>query len=141
MTVTPDGPRPPYAEVAADLREQIRSGDLAPGSRLGSYRELAGHYGVAGGTVQAALRVLRSEGLITSVPGRGTFVGPVPAVPQMEPATSGIEARLRGEIDELRREVAELRDDVERLEVKAMPVQRRGRRQGSAGATLAGEVR
>ena len=110
MGVTQDGPRAPYTEVAADLRERITSGDLKPGHRLGSYREMAREYGVAGGTVQAALRVLRGEGLVVSYQGRGSFVSPAP----------GQDAS-----PDLRAEVATLREDIERLQVQMMVVYER----------------
>ncbi len=60
------------SKVAAQSREQIASGAIGP--RLPSAMVLADQMGVAPNTVQRALRVLRDEGLIHSVPGRGTFV-------------------------------------------------------------------
>lgn len=42
-------------------------------------RSLQEQYAIAGGTAQAALRVLRSEGLVDIVHGRGSFVAdPLP---------------------------------------------------------------
>ncbi|MEW2493890.1 winged helix-turn-helix domain-containing protein [Streptomyces nodosus] len=70
---------PPYQRTAADLRRQILSGHLRPGERLPSVRSLQEQYAIAGGTAQAALRVLRAEGLIDIVHGRGSFVAdPLP---------------------------------------------------------------
>ena len=43
--------RVPYLEIAADIREQIRSGRLMPGDKLRSLRSLAADYSVAQGTV------------------------------------------------------------------------------------------
>jgi len=63
-----------YMRVADDIAGRIASGELAPGARLRSERELAEHYGVAYGTIRRAMEVLRKRGLITSVHGRGTFV-------------------------------------------------------------------
>jgi DNA-binding GntR family transcriptional regulator len=54
------------------LGEQIARGTLGP--RLPSAKTLAEQMGVAPNTVQQALRVLREEGLIYSVPGMGTFI-------------------------------------------------------------------
>jgi DNA-binding GntR family transcriptional regulator len=135
MVVKPS--RVPYLEVAEKIRAEIRSGHLAPGDRVEPLRALAVKYDVAQGTVGGAMEVLRAEGLIETLQGKGSFVVAIPAA---DPAASEMETRLRGEIDELRREVAELRDDVERLEVKVTPV-RRGGRQGGAGTALAEEVR
>jgi GntR family transcriptional regulator len=72
VPVDPNAAEWPYQQVAAQLREQIASGALGP--RLPSAMDLAEQMGVAPNTVQRALKVLREEGLIHSVPGRGTFV-------------------------------------------------------------------
>jgi GntR family transcriptional regulator len=56
------------------LRERISSGALAPGSRLPSIVNLAEEYGTSTGTIQKALAMLRTDGLIVSVPNYGTFV-------------------------------------------------------------------
>ena len=53
-----------------------RSGGSGPGARLPSSRLLVRQYGASPVTVQRALRVLTSEGLIESRPGAGTFVRP-----------------------------------------------------------------
>jgi GntR family transcriptional regulator len=63
-----------YIRVADDITTRIESGELAPNKRLRAERELAGHYGVAYGTIRRAMKELRSRGLIVSVHGRGTFV-------------------------------------------------------------------
>jgi DNA-binding GntR family transcriptional regulator len=70
--VDPDSAEWPYVQVAAQLRQQIASGALS--GRLPSIMDLAERMSVAPRTVQRALSVLRDEGLIYSVPGRGTFV-------------------------------------------------------------------
>jgi len=63
-----------YVRVAADIAARIASGELTPGTRLRSERELAEHYGVAYGTIRHSMKVLREQGLIKTVHGRGTFV-------------------------------------------------------------------
>ncbi|WP_435173759.1 GntR family transcriptional regulator [Actinacidiphila sp. bgisy145] len=69
-----EDPRPPYVQAAAVLRGEITSGRLKPGDKLPSARDLQDRYGIASSTVQNALRMLKSEGLIYSVQGRGSFV-------------------------------------------------------------------
>ncbi len=69
-----DDPRPPYVQTADALRKQIQDGRLAPGAKLPSARDLQAQYGIANSTAQNALRVLKEEGLIYSVQGRGVFV-------------------------------------------------------------------
>jgi GntR family transcriptional regulator len=66
--------RAPYQRLAEELRREIADGQLAPGDRLPSVRQLAEHHGVASMTVQSALRQLQTDGLIRTDPGRGTFV-------------------------------------------------------------------
>ncbi len=63
-----------YMRVADDIEARIASGELSPGTRLRSERDLAAHYGVAYGTVRRAMQVLREKGLIVTIHGRGTFV-------------------------------------------------------------------
>ncbi len=63
-----------YMRVAGDIASRIGSGELKPGARLRSERDLAEHYEVSYGTVRRAMEVLRERGLITTIHGRGTFV-------------------------------------------------------------------
>lgn len=63
-----------YVRVAADIASRITSGELAPGTRLRAERELADHYGVAYGTVRRAMKLLRDQGQINTIHGRGTYV-------------------------------------------------------------------
>lgn len=63
-----------YVRVADDVAARITSGELAPGARLRSERDLAEYYEVAYGTIRRAMQVLRDRGLIETIHGRGTFV-------------------------------------------------------------------
>ena len=74
---------PPYARIVADLRERIESGELAPGDRVPSTREITRRWGVAMATATKVLGVLRQEGLVRAVRGSGTVVEarPGPAAP------------------------------------------------------------
>jgi GntR family transcriptional regulator len=63
-----------YRRIASDLREQIQTGALAPGSQLPTEQEIGERYGVSRNTARLALGILANEGVITSTPGRGTFV-------------------------------------------------------------------
>lgn len=62
------------AEVAADLRRQIRSAVLDTYERLPSERVLAERYEVSRGTVREALNRLGREGLVEIRAGSGTYV-------------------------------------------------------------------
>ena len=63
-------------QIAAQLREAIRRGQLEPGRRLPSEVELAAEYGVSRGTIRETFKLLASRGLVESTRGAagGTFV-------------------------------------------------------------------
>lgn len=65
---------PLYREIEASFVRRIESGDLAPGERLPTHRELAHRLGVALGTVTRAYRELEAKGWVLGEVGRGTFV-------------------------------------------------------------------
>ncbi|MGH3611243.1 MAG: GntR family transcriptional regulator [Pseudonocardia sp.] len=60
--------------IAAELREQIDSGELGPGALLPSEPELAASRNVGRQTARAALQILEQEGLVTVRPRRGRIV-------------------------------------------------------------------
>lgn len=60
-------------DVIARLRDDIRSGELAPGSRL-LQLEIAARYGVSSTPVREAFSALEREGLLVSSPHRGVVV-------------------------------------------------------------------
>jgi GntR family transcriptional regulator len=64
----------PYRQLAAHLRERITSGEYPAGRKLPSIIELQGESGLSAKTVQRAIAVLAAEGLVVTVPNRGTFV-------------------------------------------------------------------
>ena len=72
MKIDNDSPEHPYVQLAGILRQQIKAGKLGP--RVPSIMELAAESELSAATVKRALRLLRDEGLIYTVPGRGTFV-------------------------------------------------------------------
>lgn len=75
----------PSAEIVAALRERISSGELAPGDRVPSTRELTREWGVAMATATKVLTALRLEGLVDAVPGVGTVVAEVSKPPARRP--------------------------------------------------------
>ena len=70
-------PRGLRAQIEDGLRTAIRSGRLAPGTRLPSSRALAGDLGVTRGVVVDAYEQLAAEGYVTTVQGSGTRVNDV----------------------------------------------------------------
>ena len=69
-----NGRIPRYYRIAETLREKIRSGELAPGTRLENQRQLAKSFGVTLMTLRQALSVLERDNLIVRRHGLGTFV-------------------------------------------------------------------
>jgi GntR family transcriptional regulator len=76
VTIDPLGPTPVYQQLATILRARIESGDLAPNRPIPSETALQQEHGVARGTARRAVALLRDEGLVVTVKGRGTFVRP-----------------------------------------------------------------
>jgi DNA-binding transcriptional MocR family regulator len=75
--IIPGGPRiDSAAKLTALLRDQIMTGQLAPGDLIPSEQTLRQTYGLARGTVSKAVRALRSEGLATHIVGYGVVVRP-----------------------------------------------------------------
>ncbi|ROO84525.1 TetR family transcriptional regulator [Actinocorallia herbida] len=63
-----------YQQIAEDLRQRITSGELAPGDRVPSTRQLAIRWGVAPATAAKALAALTHEELVEPRPRSGTVV-------------------------------------------------------------------
>lgn len=69
-----DAAQLPSRRIADAVRALITSGELAPGDKLPSERELARRFGTARNTAREAVRLLTEEGLVTAQHGRGVFV-------------------------------------------------------------------
>jgi GntR family transcriptional regulator len=65
-------PEPLWQQLAGILRAEIEDGQRP----IMSESHLEQTYGVGRSTVRLALDALRGEGLIVTIPGRGTFVKP-----------------------------------------------------------------
>lgn len=70
----PHRPDLPYLRIVAELRARILTGDLRPGDRLPSIRQLAQRWGVAVATATRAMATLRDDGLVEATVGSGTVV-------------------------------------------------------------------
>lgn len=103
----PDGFRGSVSsEISAHLEKLIAFGDLCPGDRLPSERELAGSLGVSRASVREAMHELAAKHLVERRPGRGTTVLPAPERVQT------LYSRLSDSEHQLR-DVAELRATIE----------------------------
>jgi DNA-binding GntR family transcriptional regulator len=67
-----DAETPVYLQLAALLRARIESREFT--RRMPSLKAVEQEYGISHGTAEKAFAVLRAEGLIRPVVGRGHFV-------------------------------------------------------------------
>jgi GntR family transcriptional regulator len=75
--INPRSAVPPYRQIAAWLRSRIEAGEFRPGEDpLPSEKDLVDLFGVAIDTARRAVQVLREEGLVETIPQRGTYVLP-----------------------------------------------------------------
>jgi GntR family transcriptional regulator len=73
-TFDPGSQVPLYVQAADYIAARIESGDLVPGARLPSERDLTEEWQVAYATVRRTMRELRARGLVVSVLGKGTYI-------------------------------------------------------------------
>jgi GntR family transcriptional regulator len=97
--MNPTGPNALYRQLADEIRRQIQAGELVPGTKLPSEAELTETHEVSRITVRLALGLLRSEGLVETGQGRGSFVVDPTSVP-LRLNRSTINARSRREASE-----------------------------------------
>ncbi|SNZ16995.1 DNA-binding transcriptional regulator YhcF, GntR family [Terribacillus aidingensis] len=74
MADTFQSSQPIYLQLADRLNRQIVSGELKPGDKLPSVREMAVSSKVNPNTVQRTYRELEASGIVESRRGQGTFV-------------------------------------------------------------------
>jgi DNA-binding GntR family transcriptional regulator len=107
-------PRPIYVQIADHLRNEIKGGRLAPGTRMPPQRDLAEKYGVAPGTLRSALDELVRDGIVSAGNTRGTFVLKIPGEPEPSP-----------EYMKLAEQVSQLADRLDALETRMGQVEDR----------------
>ena len=66
--------RPLQVRIADELRAQIETQQIAPGAQLPTLDELAATYMCSLAAIRKAIDLLRQQGLVITVQGRGTFV-------------------------------------------------------------------
>src|SRR3954468_12553745 len=103
--ITPDYEGAAYRQLATVLRKRIRDGELPPGQRMPSEKDLHDEFGLARETVRRALAILRNEGLVEGRQGHGTFVVQPPGHVDLRPGDSATSTaaltvtRANGEIE------------------------------------------
>ena len=91
--------------VVRHVRELIVRGNLRPGQRLPTERELVRDIGVSRTSVRAGLQTLAAKGLLVIRQGSGTFVADGPPVLDSEPLSllAALHGFTRGQMFEARR--------------------------------------
>ena len=72
--VNPKSKQPIYEQLVEQLRKQLFLGVVQAGQALPSVRQLATELGINPNTIQKAYRRMEAEGMIISVPGKGSFI-------------------------------------------------------------------
>jgi GntR family transcriptional regulator len=72
ITIDVTSPVHPYVQIADQLREAIATGQIT--DAFPSLWDIANDAGVSYNTARRAVKIIKDEGLIVAVPGRGTFV-------------------------------------------------------------------
>jgi GntR family transcriptional regulator len=70
--IDPDSALPAYEQLAVILGDEIAQGTLS--GRIPSVHEISEHHGVSHRTAARALSVLKGEGKLVSIPGKGHYV-------------------------------------------------------------------
>ena len=86
---------PAYRRVGDELAARIRSGELAPGARVPSERELAAGQGITRMTARAAVGLLARRGLVERRERSGVFVAR-PKIEQSLDTVAGLSDQLGG---------------------------------------------
>ena len=74
ILVNPKSKQPLYEQLVEQLRRQLFLGAAQAGQALPSVRQLATELGINPNTFQKAYRRMEAEGMIVSVPGKGSFI-------------------------------------------------------------------
>ncbi|WP_280367241.1 GntR family transcriptional regulator [Nocardia wallacei] len=78
-------PEPAYVAIAAEYARQIRSGQLPAGTQMRSLNELVERHSVSKIVIIQAVQLLERQGLVRTVPRRGTFVTDHPHLVRVAP--------------------------------------------------------
>ncbi len=65
---------PIYEQIICSVKEAVLSGIMASDEALPSVRSLAGELAINPNTIQKAYSELERQGIVYSVPGRGSFI-------------------------------------------------------------------
>ena len=109
IVLEPIRPKKISEEIVDQIKQLISKGELKPGDRIPSERELATMLGVSRPSVREAIMVLEAMGFLDSRQGGGTFVKALTESSIMDPLAKLVEQRD----PELLRALAEVRMGLE----------------------------
>jgi DNA-binding GntR family transcriptional regulator len=75
--IDPEGAVPVYIQIAEYIASDIKAGRIPAGRKIPSETAMVQEFGVARDTARRAVQFLREQGLVRTIPQRGTFVEPV----------------------------------------------------------------
>jgi GntR family transcriptional regulator len=64
----------PHEQIAKWIRDSIEAAELESGDVIPSEKEMSQVFGVARTTVRRAVKVMQREGLVYTIPQRGSYV-------------------------------------------------------------------
>jgi len=76
FSISIKGGSPIYEQLCTRITELISTGSMQKDEKLPAVREVAKQLGVNPNTVQKAYQLLEQQGLIYSVPAKGSYVSP-----------------------------------------------------------------
>ncbi|MBB2912256.1 DNA-binding GntR family transcriptional regulator [Streptosporangium becharense] len=98
-----DGDTHLYLQIAEIIRQRITEAALPSGHAVPSEADIRSEFGVARTTARKAMQILRDEGLVYTVQGEGTFVGPPDGgvrrprrIPMYQQIAEDVAERIRG---------------------------------------------
>ena len=86
--INPKSDVPIYKQITNVVQGEISSGELLPGTKMPTVRELSAEIGIAQGTVKRAYDELEILGVVEKAQGKGTFIKGAGAMPQLQPIES-----------------------------------------------------
>ncbi len=92
LRLDPDSAVPPFEQLRTQVAAMVATGELTPGQKLPTVRQLATDLGLAVNTVARAYRELEADQIISTQGRRGTFIH---SAALDEPAGSGVAAAAR----------------------------------------------
>jgi GntR family transcriptional regulator len=66
--------KPIYIQICDIIREKINSGEMVPGSRVWSEKDIISKFEVSRNTARKAIETLSNEGIVDRIQGKGSFI-------------------------------------------------------------------